>query len=67
MRCLTSKPFRDLLDALRAPCAFGIDDGDTALCASLVLGQLGDHGHGVRELGLATTCSNVSEKSTTDR
>lgn len=57
---LTTKALRDLLDPLRTPGALGVNDDNFAFGAASVLGELCDDCHGVRELGLATSCKSVS-------
>lgn len=52
---LTAKAFRDLLDAIRTPGSFGVNDSNPAFSAALLLRQLSDDGHGVGELSLAAS------------
>ena len=53
---LTAKALRDLLDAIRTPGSFGVNDSNPAFSAALLLRQLSDDGHGVGKLGLAASC-----------
>ena len=47
------EPLCDLDDALGPERALGVDEGDLSAATALVQGQLGGHGEGVADLGLA--------------
>ena len=52
---LTSKSFRDLLDAIWTPGSLRVNDSNSTFSTALLLRQLSDDGHGVGKLSLAAT------------
>lgn len=52
---LTAKTLRDLLDTIRTPSSFRVNDSNPTFRATLLFRQLSDDGHGVGKLGLAAS------------